>query len=239
VNLSDLAAKGAEPLGYLLSLLMPADMPESWIADFASGLAADQSRYGLELMGGDTSRINGPLTLSLTAIGTVDTGRMWQRRGAQMGDKVYVTGTLGDGALGLLARRNEIPAHPHLLERYLLPKPRFFQSPHITSAMDISDGLLQDADHLAAASGVKLLIQAAKLPLSEAAEPYRTSHLKTLVTGGDDYEILFTLPPDAPLPQADFPLTCIGEVQAGEGAVLLDESGITLHFSHTGWQHFS
>lgn len=238
VNLSDLAAKGAEPLGYFLSLLMPADTTESWIAAFAHGLAVDQPRYPIQLMGGDTSRINGPLTLSLTAIGTLSTGRMWQRKGAKIGDYLYMTGTLGDAALGLQARHGKIPANPHLLERYLLPEPRFFQSPHITSAMDISDGLLQDAGHLAAASEVKLIIETARLPLSEAAKPYRESHLQMLVTGGDDYEILFTLPPDSPMPQADFSLTRIGHVEAGSGAKLLDFKGTQLDFPHTGWQHF-
>jgi thiamine-monophosphate kinase len=242
VNLSDLAAKGAEPLGYLVSLLMPADTPETWVASFAAGLARDQQQYNIQLMGGDTSRINGPLTLSLTAIGAVETGRIWQRRGANIGDEVYVTGTLGDAALGLLARRGEIPTHPYLLERYLLPQPRFLPLTSyplpFTAAMDISDGLLQDAGHLAAASGVKLVLEATKLPLSAAAGPYRHSHLSTIATEGDDYEILFTLPPHAALPKTPFPLTRIGRVEKGEGVVLLNDEGAPLRFSRTGWQHF-
>lgn len=239
VNLSDLAAKGATPLGYFLSLLLPEKTDEAWIAAFASGLQHDQQCYHLQLMGGDTSTINGPLTLSLTAIGSVITGSMWCRKGAQPGDILYLTGTVGDAALGLLARRGEIPSHPYLLERYLLPQPRFLPK-HlpISAAMDVSDGLLQDAGHLAAASGVGLTINASALPLSDAAAPYCQSHLSTIVGGGDDYEVLFTLPTNAVVPDMLFPITRIGHVIVGKGVVLNDETGKSIEIPQKGWQHF-
>ncbi len=239
VNLSDLAAKGAKPLGYLLSLLMPVDTTEAWVADFAAGLAADQQEFSIALLGGDTSKILGSLTLSLTAIGTVEAGTMLRRSGAKMGDHLYVSGTIGDAALGLQVRQGHLPHHAHLLERYLLPQPRFLNdTSHISAAMDISDGLLQDAGHLASASGVGLVIEAAKLPLSAAAAPYRTSHLETIITGGDDYELLFTLPADALLPVAAFPLTCIGTVIEGSGVTIVDTQQQPLTFTRKGWTHF-
>lgn len=239
VNLSDLAAKGAKPLGYFLSLLLPKETDEAWVSAFASGLQHDQQCYHLQLMGGDTSAINGPLTFSLTAIGTVTQGKMWRRKGAQPGDILYLTGTVGDAALGLLARRGEIPSHPYLLERYLLPQPRFLpQHLPISAAMDVSDGLLQDAGHLAAASGVGLQLDASTLPLSDAATPYRQSHLSTIVSGGDDYEVLFTMPPGVMLPVTEFPITRIGHVIAGKDVTLHDETGKIIEIPQKGWQHF-
>jgi thiamine-monophosphate kinase len=238
VNLSDLAAKGAEPLGYLLSLLLPVGTNEEWIAAFAKGLGQDQAEFGIELWGGDTSKINGPLTLSLTAIGAVETGKMIPRSGAKVGDHLYVTGTIGDAALGLKVRNSELPHNEFLLDRYLLPQPRFLATRHsslITGCMDISDGLIQDAEHLAKTSGVKLLIEADKVPLSEAAislSPLATRH--SLLTGGDDYELLFTAPPHTPTGN----YTLIGHVEAGEGVSVLDAKNNEITFAHKGWNHF-
>ena len=269
VNLSDLAAKGATPLGYLLSLLLPdsSDFPpqtshrarrggdsrggeaiaegegspslEEWLELFAQGLAQDQKEFGIELFGGDTSKINGPLTLSLTAIGAVDTGKMITRSGAKVGDLVYVTGTIGDAALGLKVRSGELPHNEFLLNRYLLPQPRLSTINHhpstITAAMDISDGLVQDAEHLAKASGVKLVIEAEKVPLSDAArhQPSTINH-QLLFTGGDDYELLFTASAPLNLPN----LTLIGRAEKGEGVDILDREGTEISFAHKGWQHF-
>lgn len=236
VNLSDLAAKGAEPLGYLLSLLMPADTSEEWVELFAQGLEQDQKEFGMLLMGGDTSSILGPMTLSLTAIGTVDAGQMLPRSDARVGDHLYVSGTIGDAALGLKVRCDELPYDEFLLGRYLLPQPRFHVLPvTATACMDISDGLVQDAEHLAQASGVHLVIEAEKVPLSNAARHHPgLLNPQLLFTGGDDYELLFTAPPH--LPGGDY--TQIGYVTSGSGVTVQDAAENEIPFDRKGWQHF-
>ncbi len=237
VNLSDLAAKGAKPLGYLLSLLLPAETADSFLAGFSGGLLEDQRIFGLSLLGGDTCRINGPLTLSLTAIGQVPQGKMIRRCGARPGDGLYVTGTLGDAALGLRVRQGLLPADDFLLERYLLPQPRQLPDINVTACLDISDGLAQDAGHLAAASGVKIVIDRQKLPLSKSALRLLNTVAdfeSCILDGGDDYELLFT----APLHQPVAGYTLIGHAAAGSGVLIRDESGIEIPLQQKGWSHF-
>ena len=155
VNLSDLAAKGAVPLGYLMTVSTPRDTPEAWFAGFAAGLAQDQATYRVTLLGGDTTSTPGPISLSLTILGHVAPDTAVHRFGAQDGDEIWVTGTIGDGALGLaVARGRLIDPTGFLLSRYRLPQPRVgIALAGIASAgMDVSDGLVQDLGHICRAS---------------------------------------------------------------------------------------
>lgn len=251
VNLSDLAAKGAVPRGYLLSLLLPKQIDESWIEAFVSGFAEDQQRYGIRLFGGDTSRIDGPLTASITAIGEVAKGTMLPRNGAQIGDLLYMTGGLGNAALGLKVHQGELEANEYLLDRYLHPRPRLEVGPQLiglaSACMDISDGLVQDAGHLARESGVSLTINTKQLTFSREARDIlnqNDKYFELMLTGGDDYELLFTAPPRkkpdliALSETTEVTITAIGMVEEGSGVTVLGEDGKALEFAQTGWQHF-
>src|SRR5271170_1470758 len=178
VNLSDLAAKGARPLGFLLTLALPRDWREEWLKAFAGGLGADASDYNCPLIGGDTVATPGPLTLSVTAIGSVPEGRMARRTGVKPGDRLYVTGTIGDAAIGLRVRQGRGPEIPQadrafLLERYLTPEPRLAligaMAGHASGGMDVSDGFVGDLTKMLAASGVSARAMILRPPLSRAA----------------------------------------------------------------------
>ena len=251
VSLSDLAAKGAVPRGYLLSLLLPPDVKDEWLEGFVSGLVSDQINYGIGLWGGDTSRIDGPLTASLMAIGEVESGTMLRRNGAQIGDILYMTGGLGNAALGLKIRKGELEANDYLLDRYLHPRPRLQLGQMLigvaTACMDISDGLVQDAGHLARASHVGLTINTNQLTFSREARELLNKYpelFDIMLTGGDDYELLFTAPPESRQQLIDFSentevtVTAIGSVENGDCVTVLGEDGQALEFTQAGWQHF-
>ncbi|HVB68620.1 MAG TPA: thiamine-phosphate kinase [Acetobacteraceae bacterium] len=248
VNLSDLAAKGAVPLGYLLTLAAPRTTPEAWFAGFAAGLAQDQAAFGLALLGGDTTSTPGPVTLSLTALGHVAPDGMIRRAGAQAGDGVFVTGTIGDGALGLLAAQGRI-ADPsgHLRDRYRLPQPRIgLLRPGLAAAgMDVSDGLVQDLGHLCRAAGLAATIEAALVPLSPAARAAGPNWLPTCLTGGDDYELLLAVPAGAEpglrtvAAEHGVPLTRIGHFHPGPpGVIVRGADGVAMPLPVGGWSHF-
>ncbi|HSU06544.1 MAG TPA: thiamine-phosphate kinase, partial [Acetobacteraceae bacterium] len=187
VNLSDLAAKGAVPIGYLMTVSTPRGTPDEWFAGFASGLAQDQALFGVTLLGGDTTSTPGPISLSLTAIGHVAPGKAVRRAGAEPGNGIWVTGTIGDAALGLaVARRQLSDPSRTLLGRYRLPQPRVgLAIGGIASAgMDVSDGLVQDLGHLCRAGNVAAEIEATKVPLSAAAHAAGPDWLATCLTGG-------------------------------------------------------
>lgn len=228
VNLSDLAAKGARPLGYLLTLMWPDTRPAEEILQIAAGLAVDQALFDVSLLGGDTVRTPGPLTVAITAFGRLD-GPAPSRAGAQEGDGVWVSGTIGDGALGLRAARGESDVSAELRDalaaRYRLPNPRLDLRAAVAMAsasMDISDGLAGDAGKIAAASGVRLDLQSAAIPLSPAAREWLVAYPDDarLIHGGDDYELLLTAPPDAAAALSALGLTKIGTVTAGAGVTL-------------------
>ncbi len=218
-NLSDLAAMGAAPLGYLLTVSVPRGTDEAWFAGFSAGLAADQAEFGLHLLGGDTTSTQGPVSLSLTILGTVAPGTALRRNGAQAGDDIWVSGTIGDGALGLLAAKGALPDPDGFLsDRYHLPQPRLPLGLALIgiahAAMDVSDGLVQDLSHICRASGLSAEIQAAEVPLSPAARV--ANRLELCLTGGDDYELLFAAPDSAAAAiRAASRATCIAVTRIG------------------------
>jgi thiamine-monophosphate kinase len=260
-NLSDLAAKGSRPAGFLLSLALPQAIGEKWLEAFARGLGADAQTYGCPLLGGDTVRTTGPVTISITAFGTLPQGTMVGRGGARPGDLVVVTGTIGDGALGLLVRRDPATGQrwqlddaqfDHLIERYLVPQPRNAVAEalrrHASAGMDVSDGLAGDLRKLCAASGVAADIEIARVPLSDAARQALASDpalIETALTGGDDYEVVATVPAgarDALIAEAKaagVALTEIGIIRADRPEVqFLDLAGKPLLFKKPSFSHF-
>jgi thiamine-monophosphate kinase len=259
INLSDLAAKGAKPAGFLLSLALPKDWREEWLSAFANALADDARAFACPLLGGDTIRSPGELFLSITAFGTVPHGKMVRREGARAGDRVYVSGTIGDAAMGLLLRKRKLVsksfdqnARDFLLDRYLHPQPRLALAPilraYATAAMDISDGLVGDITKMLRVSGVSAQIELPRIPLSDAARAAITadpSIHERLFTGGDDYEILCTVPPhasgsfEAAAEKALIDVTAIGVVEAGEDApCFLDKNGTKRDFPRGSFSHF-
>lgn len=256
VNLSDLAAKGAQPLAYLLDTVFSRGVSEEWIAAFAEGLAADQAEYGVALIGGDTTATPGPTMLAITALGTVPAGRMIRRSTAKPGDDVYVSGSIGDAALGLEVLRGglaDLPeaARAHLIGRYRLPQPRLGLGPRLWglahAAIDVSDGLVADLGHICETSGLGATVEAGLVPLSAAAQAAlvrQPSLLAQILGGGDDYEILFAAPPEAAAALADLAgaeklaLTRIGRVTAGSGVTVLAADGQPMALANAGWRHF-
>ena len=248
VNLSDLAAKGATPIGYLMTVAAPRDTPDGWFARFAAGLAEDQRTFNVALMGGDTTSTPGPIALSLAIVGHVAPGTMVHRDGARPGDGIWVTGTIGDGALGLAVALGRL-ADPtgYLLGRYRLPQPRIGLTIAgiASAAMDISDGLVQDLGHICRAGKLAAEIDAAALPLSAPARQAGPDWLATILTGGDDYELLLSVPPahEAALLQAagdiGMPVTRIGGFRAGTpGVMVRGPGGKELSLPSGGWSHF-
>lgn len=256
VNLSDLAAKGAVPRWYLLDAVFPNDLPEDWIASFARGLRQDQDEYAIHLIGGDTASTPGPLTLAITAMGETPAGRMLRRSTARAGDDIYVSGTLGDGALGLLACQGEL-AHlsevhrETLIDRYRLPRPRVTLGPKLiglaTASLDVSDGAVADLGHICETSHLAAIIEEALVPLSPAARAalaHAPGLMDRILGGGDDYEILFTAPPELAPKLAvlagttGLPLTRIGAMASGAGVRIRGTDGRLRHLAAGGWAHF-
>ncbi len=262
VNLSDLAAKGARPLGFLLGLALPADWTPQWLKAFARGLSQDAEAFRCPLLGGDTIRAADGLTLSITVFGVVPAGRMVKRRTVRPGDQLYVTGTIGDAALGLLLRLEPQAAwaaalserhRRHLLKRYLLPEPRNALSGALVkcarAAMDISDGLIGDAAKMLRRGNGGLVINAADVPLSPAARAAvnaNPARLETILTGGDDYEILAAIAPERcaaferQAARAGIAVARIGEMtERPARAVILDAGGRPLRFARAAHDHFA
>ncbi|MCX7310998.1 MAG: thiamine-phosphate kinase [Hyphomicrobiales bacterium] len=260
VNLSDLAAKGAKPAGFVLTLALPKSCGETWLKGFARGLGADAKRFQCPLLGGDTVYTPGPVTISITAFGTVPSGFMARRSGARAGDRVVVTGTIGDSALGLNLRKERGAAarwkldramQRHLLARYLVPQPRNALAEALrlnaSAAMDVSDGLAGDLGKLCRASGAGAEIEAARVPLSKAARAVLAADaeaMETVLTGGDDFEVVATVPQRklkrffAAARRAGVKVTEIGRVTAGTGARFLGADGRRLVFARASFSHF-
>lgn len=249
VCLSDLAAGGAEPFTYQLSLSLSPGWTEGWVAGFARGLAADQRRYGIVLCGGDTVVSPGPPTITITAFGRVPRGRGLMRTGARSGDRLWVSGTIGDGALGLLAARGQLDS-PALEKRFRRPQPRTTLGPRLvgiaSAAADVSDGLLADAGHIGDASRLAVVIERERVPLSTAAKRALTTKpvlWSNVLGGGDDYELVIAVPmrKQAALLAAAravaVQVTQIGHFERGEG-VQLRLAGRPVQAPRKGYVHF-
>ncbi len=244
VNLSDLAAMGATPLHYLLCLSVPRGTPEEWFAGFAHGLALDQAQYGVSLLGGDSTSTPGPVSLSVTMFGHVAPGTAWRRGGAQPGDGLWVTGIVGRGVLGLRALWGQI-ADPDgsLAAHYRLPEPRLRLGLEgvVHAAMDLSDGLVQDCGHMARASGLKLVLEPALVPLCAGGRASGADFVTSGAAGGDDYELILAVPPEAEgaLRAARVPVTRIGRFESGEpGVSAIATDGTEVPLGTGGWSHF-
>jgi thiamine-monophosphate kinase len=260
VNLSDLAAKGASPAGFVLTLALRA-ADDAWLTSFARGLGSDAGLFGCPLLGGDTVATPGPLMISITAFGRVPAGQMIRRNGAKPGDRVVVTGTIGDAALGLdilkggavaAVLASDAAAKAMLVGRYRVPQPRNALAAavrdHAHAAMDVSDGLAGDLAKLCAASGVSAVIDAPGIPLSAPAAAllaHGTVGIEAIVSGGDDYEILCAIPEDRfeafaqAAGTAGVAVTSIGTVIAGEAAPrFLDGEGREIALKRLSYSHF-
>jgi thiamine-monophosphate kinase len=263
VNLSDLTAKAAEPLGFLLGLGLPEDWTEAWLAGFANGLGEDAAAYKCPLLGGDTVKSLGATVISITAFGAVPAGSMVMRSGVVAGDRIYVSGTIGDAALGLKLRVHEAQDEgwigklnaevaAYLAGRYLLPQPRLALRDalraHAHAAMDISDGFAGDLTKMLRLTGITAEVLIADVPLSSAARTaLRTSPslAETILTGGDDYEILCAVPSarcasfEAEAAAAGILVTPVAIAVAGEDPpVFKDREGTTLTFARPSFRHF-
>lgn len=265
VNLSDLAGKSAEPLAYTMSLSLPCPVSEAWLASFRDGLAAVQNAHGIHLIGGDTTRSPDTTMMSITAFGTVPAGRMVRRNTGRPGDLLYVTGTIGDSALGLLIATSDsrgklwnldADASKFLISRYRRPQPRTGIASavrdHASAALDVSDGLLIDAARLCRASNITATIRADEVPLSDAARSCLAADphaLETILTGGDDYELLLAVPAEKAEAFARAALAAgtsvhhIGELAAPAPDLMpvtvLCQDGTPLHFDRPGYTHFA
>jgi thiamine-monophosphate kinase len=256
VNLSDLAAKGARPLVYMLAAMLPAALEYGWLQRFAQGLKADQDEFGIVLAGGDTDATPGPLALSLSVIGAIPAGQRLLRSAAQVGDAVFVSGTIGDGALGLAAILGQLTGVSQsdadfLADRYQLPRPRLALGRRLRglvhATMDISDGLVGDLQHICDASRVGATIEVGRLPLSDAGKAAITNAstwTETVVGGGDDYELLFTASPsneDALLSlgrAVGVPITRIGSIDCRKGVWVIGHDGREMVPTKIGYRHF-
>jgi thiamine-monophosphate kinase len=256
VNLSDLAAMGAVPRHYLLTTALPPACGEDWLARFAQGLDDDQRRFGVALIGGDSVATPGPAMLSLTAIGEVAAGAEIRRGTARAGDRIWVSGTIGDASLGLAVLEGShaglaAPHRAYLVDRYRLPQPRVTLGPALAgiahAMLDVSDGLLADLGHIGEASRLACVVFAEALPLSPAARAAVASSaaaVGALATGGDDYELLFTAPDSATeslnrlSASLAVPITAIGTISNGEGVRLVDGDDNEIRVAALGYRHF-
>jgi thiamine-monophosphate kinase len=252
VNLSDLAAMGARPLGVLMGLGLSAAEDAPWLEAFVDGLRRGFDRWAVALLGGDTVSGLDRAVLGLTAIGQIERGAALTRAGAQAGDDLYVTGTVGDAGLGLAIARGAASADRFLLGRFRRPEPRLAMGAalvgHATAAMDVSDGLLIDAERLAAASGVAIRLDLGAVPLSPAAAartPRDDESLVERASAGDDYELLFTAPRAARDAIAvlgerlRLPAARIGAVAGGSGLTVIGLAGAPIRPARLGYEHGS
>lgn len=247
VNLSDLAAMGAEPLGFTLALSLPA-IDADWCAALIAGMAATAAAHGIALVGGDTTR--GPLSLTVTVLGEVPAGAALRRSGARPGDLIAVSGRLGDAAGALRALQSGEPADPALLRALQRPEPRLALGRALRglahAAVDVSDGLLADLGHIARASGVVAMLESTRLPVSAVLKTARPADwADCALAGGDDYELGLAVPPEvwseaqARAAELGVPLTVIGECRApadGEAPGMWLDGAPAL--ARRGWDHF-
>jgi thiamine-monophosphate kinase len=256
VNLSDLAAMGAAPFAFTLNMALPTEIDDIWLADFATGLGGDQMRFGVSLVGGDTVAIPGPLTLTLTAFGKVEEGGELRRASARPGDDIYVSGTIGDAALGLLVLTGALNGlseteAAQLTRRYHKPEPRIALGRGLVglahAACDISDGLAADLGHICEASGLGAIVDTTKVPLSPAARAALAIDgglLATVLGGGDDFELVFSAPAEnapkitAMATDLGISVSAIGTIVSATGVKIKNAEGNTVELQQPGFRHF-
>jgi thiamine-monophosphate kinase len=261
VNLSDLAAKGAAPAAFLLSLALPRNSGDDWLAAFCAGLKDDADAFGCPLIGGDTDRTDGPLTVTIFALGTLPRGTMVKRSGAQPGDHILVSGSIGDAALGLMLRRDpahaarwklEVGERDHLLDRYRLPQPRVALTDalraYASASIDVSDGFVGDLSKLLRVSGVSGEVEVTRVPLSAGAKKALSADAglhDTIFGGGDDYEIICTVADDkleafrVVAQETGIAVAAVGRVREGSGPPhFFDAEGRALTFARRSFSHF-
>ena len=256
VSLSDLAAMGSTPAYYNLSIATKASTKADWFKAFASGLLADQVEFGITLIGGDTVATSGPITLSITAMGLVENGLAIRRNGATLGDDIWVSGPIGDAALGLMSATGKLRKisdknRKYLISRYTKPIPQTLLAPKLTkyvnSAIDISDGLIADLKHICEASNLGARVQIADVPLSRAAKKVlaeEPGYMDLILGGGDDFELLFTADKSfrtiakSLTKDLDVSLTKIGMMVRGRSVEMFDVDGQEYSISKIGYTHF-
>ncbi len=250
VNFSDIAAVGGIPYGYMLGLILPNNITPLWWEGFTAGLKEDNQHFQVKLLGGDTTAHNGKIIISVTALG-IKGDRFMQRSNAKPGDKVYVSGTIGDAALGLLAYQKIIyDSTGYLKHRYDIPQPRIALglaiSEFATSCIDISDGLVQDAEHICGLSDVGMELYLDKIPLSEQAQQVikeKPDYINTVLTGGDDYELLFTIGNEYKIENLSLKcgvaVTEIGYVTNSKKVIVKDRNNLPIAFKNKGFTHFN
>jgi thiamine-monophosphate kinase len=241
-----------------MTLALPGDTTEEWLAAFCGGLAEDQAEFGIGLLGGDTTRTPGLAALSVTALGRVKAGTAMLRSGARVGDRVWVSGTLGDGALGLRCLRGELgrldgAASAALIDRYRLPRPRLElgialrESGVVHAALDLSDGLLADLGHICEQSRCAAEVELERLPIGPAARAalaLAPERIEDVFAAGDDYELLFTAAADSTAAieviarQTGIALAAVGRIGSGTGVVVRDAAGKPLPVARGGYTHF-
>lgn len=255
VNLSDLASMGAKPMGFFMALCIGRDTEEKFLREFVSGLAEDVETFSVPLMGGDIIRQDGPFIVTVTAVGSVKREKVLKRSGARPGDSLWVSGTIGDGALGLLSARGELrqlatESQGFLTNLYRVPQPRIEIGRSLaglaSACIDVSDGLVADVAHLCKTSGVACRIEQTEIPLSPAAKEAVQSNMdlwSTILTGGDDYELAFAVPAERE-PQINelmrtglVQVTRIGTFQSGTGTTVVDAEGLEVELEQLGFQH--
>ena len=255
VNLSDLAAMGSSPLAYLLNLTLPAKVTDRWLDRFSLGLSEDQKKYNIFLAGGDTVATTGPIVLSLTAFGSNQKGLYHKRSGAKAGDFIFVSGTVGDSALGLISIKKKLVMpkknKEYLMQKYFLPEPRIALGEGLlsiaSSAIDVSDGLAQDINHICVNSGIGAELFFSKLPISSSAKILLKKYPKLqekLLNGGDDYEIVFTA--NSKFEQrikilskkTRTKITKIGLTTKAKHLKILDDQNNEIKIKRLGYQHF-
>ena len=250
VNLSDLAAMGAEPAWFTLALTLP-ESNSQWLKSFASGLFSLANKYNMQLIGGDTTR--GPLTISIQVAGYVPAGKALKRSGARVGDRVYVTGTLGDAALGLrcIQHHAKYGSEQQAIEKLNRPQPRVNAGMAIldlaSACIDISDGLVSDLGHILEASQAGASLNRAAIPLSKAIQQLCAddeANYSLALSGGDDYELCFCASPEnektlqSVFNQLNIKLTCIGEIEQQTGLRLHHNGTSCALKAQTGYEHF-
>lgn len=251
VNLSDLAAMGAEGVGYLITTAWPRDLDEAWIAAFAKGLAEGQAAYSVALLGGDTVATGGPLSLTLTAIGELPSNSALRRNGARAGDRLYVSGRIGDAGVGLGILRDglmggAVADRQRAVERYRRPKPQLALGRSLrglaSACIDISDGLVADMAHLSEQSAARMVVELHRVPISPLAN--LIGGAKGAIVAGDDYELLFAAAPEnethllAAAREVDAAVSCIGQVEDGQGVHIIDQLGNAVIVDRGGYRHF-